>query len=51
MCKGQTLYNLWPVVPIGNSHKGAKAELLQLSRTQFPSLGIFVSKKVGNRKN
>ena len=28
-----------------------KAELLQLNRTQFPSLGIFVSKKVGNQKN
>ena len=28
-----------------------KAELLQLNRTQFPSLGIFVSRKVGNRKN
>ena len=28
-----------------------KAELLQLNRTQFLSLGIFVSKKVGNRKN
>ena len=28
-----------------------KAELLQLNRTQFPSLGIFVSKKVGNLKN
>ena len=28
-----------------------KAELLQLNRTQFPSLGIFVSKKIGNRKN
>ena len=28
-----------------------KAELLQLNRTQFPSLGIFVNKKVGNRKN
>ena len=28
-----------------------KAELQQLNRTQFPSLGIFVSKKVGNRKN
>ena len=27
-----------------------KAELLQLNRTQFPSLGIFVSKKVGNPK-
>ena len=25
--------------------------LLQLNRTQFPSLGIFVSKKVGNPKN
>ena len=25
-----------------------KAELLQLNRTQFPSLGIFGSKKVGN---
>ena len=31
--------------------QSAKAELLQLNRTQFPSLGIFVSKKVGNRKN
>ena len=28
-----------------------KAELLQLNRTQFPSLGIFVNKKVGNQKN
>jgi hypothetical protein len=28
-----------------------KAELLQLNHAQFPSLGIFVSKKVGNRKN
>ena len=28
-----------------------KAEILQLNPTQFPSLGIFVSKKVGNRKN
>ena len=28
-----------------------KAKLLQLNRTQFPSLDIFVSKKVGNRKN
>jgi hypothetical protein len=27
-----------------------KAELLQLNQTQFPSLGIFVSKKVGNQK-
>ena len=25
--------------------------LLQLNRTQFPSLGIFVIKKVGNQKN
>ena len=29
----------------------SKAELLQLNRTQFPSLGIFVNEKVGNRKN
>ena len=29
----------------------SKAELLQLNRTQFPSLEIFVSKKVKNRKN
>ena len=29
----------------------SKAELLQLNHTQFPSLGIFVSKKVGNQKN
>ena len=28
-----------------------KAELQQLNRTQFSSLGIFISKKVGNRKN
>ena len=28
-----------------------KAELLQINRTQFPSLGIFVSKKGGNLKN
>jgi hypothetical protein len=28
-----------------------KAESLQVNRTQFPSPGIFVSKKVGNRKN
>jgi hypothetical protein len=28
-----------------------KAELLQLNRTQLPSLGIFVSKKIGNQKN
>ena len=28
-----------------------KAELLQLNRTQFSSLGIFICKKVGNRKN
>ena len=31
--------------------KPYKAELLQLYRTQFPSLGIFISKKVGNLKN
>ena len=30
---------------------GTKAELLQLYHTQFSSLGIFISKKVGNRKN
>ena len=29
----------------------SKVELLQLNRTKFPSLGIFISKKVGNRKN
>ena len=28
----------------------AKAELQQLNRTQFSSLGIFDSKKVGNGK-
>ena len=28
-----------------------KAELLQLNHTQFPSLGIFDGKKVGNWKN
>ena len=30
---------------------GVKAELLQLNRTQVPSLGIFGSKKVGNQNN
>ena len=35
----------------GNFNFKAKAELLQLNRTQSPSLGIFASKKVGNRKN
>ena len=34
--------------PVGGNV--AKAELLQLNCTQFPSLGIFVSKKVGNQK-
>ena len=29
-------------------HIDTKAELLQLYHTEFPSLGIFVSKKVGN---
>ena len=29
----------------------SKAEPLQLNHTQFPSQGIFVSKKVGNQKN
>ena len=29
----------------------SKAELLQLNHTQFPSLGIFVGKKVENQKN
>ena len=28
-----------------------EAELLQLNQAQFPSLGIFVSKKVGDQKN
>ena len=28
----------------------SKAELLLLNRTQFSSLGIFISKKVENRK-
>ena len=30
---------------------GIKDELMQLNHTQFPSLGIFVCKKVGNFKN
>jgi hypothetical protein len=33
---------------LGLSRFDSKAELLQLNRTQFPSLRIFVSKKVGN---
>ena len=33
------------VVGIIYPHVWDKAELLQLNRTQFPSLGIFVSKK------
>ena len=28
----------------------SKAEFLQLNRTQFPSLGFFVSKKIGKLK-
>ena len=31
--------------------KATKAELLQLNLTQFPSLELFVSNKVGNQKN
>ena len=31
-------------------HLETKTELLQLNRTQCPSLGIFVNKKVGNQK-
>ena len=31
--------------------KTTKAELLQLIRTQFSSVGIFINKKVENRKN
>ena len=38
-----------PVVEISSEGYKIKAELLQLNRTQFPSLGIFVSKKVGNQ--
>jgi hypothetical protein len=37
--------------PLFPFNGGTKAELLQLNRTQFPSLGIFVTKKVGNQKN
>ena len=33
------------------NRKFLKAELLQLNHTQFPSIEIFVSKKVGNQKN
>ena len=32
----------------GNKRQVSKAELLQLDRTQFSSLGIFICKKVGN---
>ena len=35
----------------GNKRQVSKAELLQLNRTQFSSLGIFISKKVENQKN
>ena len=43
-------YNVMP------DHRGVfcqfpKAELQQLNRTQFPSLGIFISENVQNRKN
>ena len=34
-----------------DAYSSSKAELLQLNRTQFPSLEIFISKNVGNRKN
>ena len=33
-----------------NFENQRKAELLQLNRTQFPSLGTFVIKKVGHQK-
>ena len=33
-----------------DAYSSSKAELLQLNRTQFPSLGIFISKNVGNQK-
>ena len=36
---------------IGKSDEITKGKWLQLNRTQFPSLGFFVCKKVGNRKN
>ena len=44
------------IVPVVPEHvlfkiKMHKAESLQLNQTQFPSLGIFVNKKVGNQKN
>ena len=39
---------VWAIV---SNWKCIKAELLQLNHTQFPSLGIFVSKKVGHPKN
>jgi hypothetical protein len=35
---------------VRSGEEAFKAELLQLNRAQFSSL-IFVSKKVGNRKN
>ena len=38
------------IAPLSESGKIDKAELLQLNRTQFSSLGIFESKKVGNQK-
>ena len=36
---------------IGTLVLAVKAELLKLNRTQFSSLGIFISKKAGNQKN
>ena len=45
---------LFEIEPLKNnmlSKKFPKAELLQLNRTQFSSLGIFVGKEVKNPKN
>ena len=44
VCTRQIIHNT-------NLNRCSKAELLQLNCTQFPSLGIFIIKKVGNQKN
>ena len=42
---------LWELEKIVLNEIHTKAELLQLNSTHFSSLGIFIGKKVGNRKN
>ena len=48
---GENLLSLFPLGRDTFYHRDKAKLLQQLNRTQFPSLGIFVSNKVGNQKN